>query len=114
MIGGFIAGPGSAEKLRVLLRGMGPSLPVAGALADPTLELRDSNGTIMATNDNWKIDSLTGESQEDAIRGAGVPAPPDERESSIAHLVAPGAYTAILRGKNGTTGIALVEIYNLD
>lgn len=114
MIGGFIAGDDAREKESVLVRAMGPSLAVAGALADPTLELHDSNGATIATNDDWKIDSQTGQSQEAAIRATRVPPPPDDRESSIVARVAPGAYTGILRGKNGTTGVALVEIYNLD
>ena len=93
---------------------MGPSLPVTGALADPTLELHDSNGATIAENDDWKIDSQTGQSQEAAIRATHLPPPPDDRESSIVARVPPGPHTAILRGKNGATGIALVEIYSLD
>ena len=114
MIGGFIAGPNTEGNQRVLLRARGPSLPVAGPLADPTLTLYDSNGATIALNDNWKIDGQTGESQEAAIRAAGLPPPPDDRESSIALTVAPGAYTAILRGKSDTTGVALVEVYDLE
>jgi N-acetylneuraminic acid mutarotase len=114
MIGGFIAGPGDSEKERILVRAIGPSLPLPGPLSDPALELRDSNGSIIATNDNWKIDSQTGQSQEAAIRAAGVTPPPDDRESSIVHTFAPGAYTAILRGKDDSTGIALVEVYDLE
>ena len=107
MIGGFIAGndPGNT---RVLIRGIGPSLSgqVAEPLADPVLELHDSNGTMLATNDNWK-DSP----DRAAIEATGIP-PSQDLESAILHDVAQAAYTAVLRG-NGREGTALVEIYNL-
>jgi hypothetical protein len=81
-------------------------------LQDPTLELHNSNGDTLATNDNWKIDDATQQSQETALQGTGL-APSDDRESAILIELAPAPYTAILAGKAGTTGIGLVEIYNV-
>jgi hypothetical protein len=108
MIGGFILGNGSANA-RVLLRAIGPSLAnlgIPGALDDPTLELHNNNGDIIAANDDWR------ETQQAEIKATGIP-PSDHRESAIIQPLAPGAYTAIVRGKNNTTGVALVEAYRL-
>ena len=112
MIGGFIVGGNGGRNVRVLVRGIGPSLaqanpPVPGALADPILELHDSNGDIVASNDNWK------DTQKDEIIATTIP-PTNNRESAIVAPLAPGAYTAILSGKNDGTGVALVEAYNLE
>ena len=109
LIGGFIVT--GAEPKQVLLRAMGPSMqvngtPVAGRMSDPTLELRDVSGALIASNDNW-IDSQ----DKAAIEATGIP-PNDDRESAIVRTLAPGAYTAILSGKDGNTGIALVEVYD--
>ena len=110
MIGGFVAGPNSAAPCDVLIRGIGPSLSgshVPNPLQDPTLELHDGNGNKIAFNDNWT------DSQQSDIQATGL-APSDGRESAIfISELAPGPYTAILAGKNNTTGIGLVEIYNL-
>jgi hypothetical protein len=106
-IGGFII-PGSAAK-NVIVRAIGPSLAdsgVPGALADPTLELRDSSGTLLQANDNWK------DTQEQAIRDTTL-APSNDLESAIVASLQPGAYTAVVSGKNGTTGIGVVEVYDL-
>ena len=106
-IGGFIIA-GSTPK-SVIIRGIGPSLAnagVQGALADPTLELRDSSGNLLLANDDWK------ETQEQVIRDTML-APTNDLESAIVAPLQPGAYTAIVRGKNNTTGIGLVEIYDL-
>lgn len=107
MIGGFIAGNQSANT-RVLVRGIGPSLQgkVPNPLADPILELHDSNGNTLETNDNWK-DSP----ERPEIEATGI-APSNDLESAILKPVSPAGYTAILRGKTGS-GIAVVEIYNL-
>ena len=108
LIGGFIIG-GTGNK-QLLLRALGPTLTqfgVGGALADPTLELRDGAGALIATNDNWK------DTQQAAITATGL-APPDDKESAILHTFAPGNNTAIVRGKNNTTGVGLVEAYDLD
>jgi hypothetical protein len=105
MIGGLILGGGSGAA-RVLVRALGPSLPVAGALADPTLHLHDGDGGLIASNDNWRSD------QEDEIIATTIP-PPDDLESAIVRDFAPGNYTAIVRGVNNTTGVALVEAYRL-
>ncbi len=107
MIGGVIV-QGGAEK-HLLVRGIGPSLAdagVANALLDPTLDLVDGSGTVVATNDNWR------DTQEQAIIDSTVP-PTDDRESAVDVHLMPGAYTAIVRGKNDTTGNALVEVYEL-
>ena len=109
MIAGFIAGPQNAAPTGILIRGIGPSLAGEGLvtpLSDPTLELHDSNGTTLRTNDNWA------DTQGSDIEATGI-APKDPRESAILVDVAPGAYTAILAGKGDTTGVGLVEIYNL-
>ena len=110
MIGGFIAGAGSTGGLSsVLVRAIGPSLTdqgVAGALADPTLELHDASGAIIASNDNWK------DTQQAEIEATTIP-PTNDNESAIVATLAPGAYTAIVRGANNTTGVGLVEVYNL-
>jgi PKD domain len=110
LIGGFIAGGGSAGPTRVVVRAIGPSLQSKGvqnALADPTLELHDGQGNILASNDNWK------DTQQTDIQNSGL-APSDDRESAIfVPALGPGPYTAIVRGKNDTTGIGLVEEYNI-
>jgi hypothetical protein len=106
-IGGFII-TGTAAK-KVIMRGIGPSLQSHGIrnfLADPTLELHDHTGAIIARNDNWK------DTQQAVIQATGL-APTKDLESAIVATLAPGNYTAILRGKNGTTGIGLVEVYDL-
>jgi phosphoesterase family protein len=110
MIGGVILG--GSDYARVIFRGLGPSIavngvPVPGTLADPTLELHDGNGAPLAFNDNWK------DSQQAEIQQSGL-APTDDRESAIIGSFAPGQYTVILRGKNDTTGLGLVEAYKLN
>jgi hypothetical protein len=114
MIGGFIAGGPSGGSARVLVRALGPSLTnsgVAGALADPTLELHDQEGGILATNDNWKT-RPDGSSQQAEIEATTL-APGNDLESALVHSLPPGNYTAIVRGLNNSTGVGLVEIYNL-
>jgi hypothetical protein len=110
MIGGVIVGGGaSANTARVLVRGIGPSLGAAGvqgALQDPTLELHNSNGAVVAQNDNWQ------DTQKPEIIATTIP-PTKDAESAIVRTLSAGNYTAILRGKSGTTGVALVELYNL-
>jgi hypothetical protein len=105
LIGGLIVVGSSAAN--VIVRGIGPSLTVPGAMADPTLELRDASGTLLASNDNWRS------TQETAIINTGV-APTRDAESAIVTSFAPGSYTAIVRGANGTTGVAVVEVYQLN
>ena len=107
MIGGFILGGGTAE---VLVRAIGPSLTsfgVAGALKDPSLELYDGFGVLIVSNDDWK------DTQKTDIAATGIP-PSNDRESAILMTLPPGSYTAIVRGKNDTTGVALVEVYGLN
>ena len=106
LIGGFII-TGAVPK-KVLLRAIGPSLPLAGSLPDPVLELYDSAGATIATNNDW-VDS---EDQE-AIADSGL-APSNDKESAIVATLEPGAFTAILRGANAETGLGLVEVYDLE
>ena len=105
MIGGFII-TGNAPK-NVAVRGIGPSLSfvVFGWLADPTLELRAANGALIVQNDNWQDDPA----QAAQLTALGL-ALQDPKESGIVATLQPGAsYTAILAGKNGGTGVGLVE-----
>jgi uncharacterized repeat protein (TIGR01451 family) len=108
MIGGTII-TGSTPAT-VLFRAIGPSLTnagVANALQDPTLELHDGNGTVLDSNDNWQ-DSAN----RQAIINTTIP-PTDDRESAILESLPPGAYTAIVRGSGNSTGVAVVEAYQL-
>lgn len=111
MIGGFILG-GSNQSTGVVVRGIGPSLAqffgLSPVLADPTLELRDSNGALLISNDDWQDDPL----QAAQLSALGL-APQDPKESGIFASLPPGAFTAILVGRNDGTGIGLVEIYNV-
>ena len=106
LIGGFIVTGGGPK--RVLLRGIGPSLPTAGHLDNPTLELFNAAGQIIASNDNWRDAP-----DPQAIIDAGLP-PSNDLESAILMDLVPGSYTAILRGAGNTAGIGLVEAYDLD
>lgn len=106
MIGGFIIGAG-ADSGDLVVRAIGPSLTgVPGALQDPTLSLFNAQGFVVALNDDWQDTNAT------AISDTGL-APTDPRESAILATLPPGAYTALVQGKNGTTGIGLVEVYYL-
>jgi len=106
LIGGFIV-TGTQPKT-VVLRGIGPSLPVTGSLADPFLELHNLVGTTIAINDNWQDNT-----NAQAIIDAGL-APTADKESAIYRTLNPGAYSTIVRGVDGTTGVALVEVFDLD
>ena len=106
-IGGFII-QGSAPK-QILIRALGPSLSnagVQGALVDPTLDLHDSTGNILLSDDNWR------DTQEQQIQNTGL-APSDDRESAILTSLAPGSYTAIVSGKSNTGGVGLIEVYEM-
>jgi hypothetical protein len=105
MIGGFIILGNEDEN--VLIRAIGPSLPLADTLADPLLELHDADGSILAMNDNWR------DTQEAEIQATGIP-PTNDAEAAIISTLAPGNYTAIVRGVGDTTGLALVEAYALN
>jgi hypothetical protein len=109
MIGGLIIGPAGGGSATVVVRAIGPSLSnfgISGALQDPTLDLVDSNGVVIRSNDNWR------DSQEAEIIATGLQ-PSDDRESALIQMPAPGSYTAIVRGVGGTTGVGLVEVYLL-
>jgi sugar lactone lactonase YvrE len=113
LIGGFIMNGNGQVDEAVVVRALGPSLTafgVPGALQDPTLELRSADGTLVATNDNWKT-RPDGSSQQALIESTGV-APSDNRESAIYARLPAGRYTPIVRGIGGT-GVAIVEVYNL-
>jgi uncharacterized delta-60 repeat protein len=111
MIAGVIVGPGNGTNARILARALGPTLSdlgVPGALVDPTLDLVNASGTVIRSNDNWKDDPL----QRAAIEAAGL-APSHDEEAALIETVAPGAYTAIVRGSNRTAGVGLVEAYHI-
>jgi hypothetical protein len=110
MIGGFMLGTTTGNS-RVAIRGIGPSLTSFGlsnVLADPTLEMHNGNGTIMISNDDWTSDTVSA-----ALLTANGLAPSNPKESGIFTTLPPGAYTAVLQGTGGGTGIGLIEIYNL-
>lgn len=108
MIGGFII---SGPNTRVLVRAIGPSLSnfgISGALPDPTLALKSANGTTLLANDDWQSDPVqAAEIQERVL------APTDPRESALVTTLPAGQFTAIVSGKGGATGVALVEVYSV-
>jgi hypothetical protein len=114
LIGGFIIqGP---NPKTIMLRASGPSLPLPGVLQDPFLELHDGTGQTIATNDNWRVTNLGGlltSSQMIDIVASTIP-PANDAESAIIATLNPGTYTAVVRGANNGTGIAVVEGYDLD
>jgi hypothetical protein len=110
MIAGFTLGNG-AGSTDIAIRGIGPSLSSVGlsnVLADPTLELRDSNGTLMISNDDWQSDPVSA----GKLTAHGL-ALSNSKESGIYTTMTPGQYTAIIAGKSGGTGIGLIEIYHV-
>jgi hypothetical protein len=112
VIAGFILGnpPQAGGLTNLVLRGIGPSLTalgVANALANPTLELRDSNGTVVISNNDWQDDSV----QAAQLTASGL-APANPLESGIAIALSPGAYTALLAGQGNSSGIGVVEVYD--
>jgi hypothetical protein len=107
MIGGFIIGPAGGPSAKVVVRAIGPSLGnfgITNALQDPTLDLVNSNGVVVRSNNDWK------EFQQAEISATGLQ-PSDDRESALVETVAPGNYTAIVRGNGNTTGVGVVEVY---
>lgn len=111
-IAGFIIAGESQERKRIIVRALGPSLQAGGAgipgrLSNPMLELHDATGASIAANDDWRS------SQASEITASGF-APGTDTEAAVLVTVAPGSYTAILRGANASSGIGLVEIYDLD
>src|SRR5205807_813499 len=116
-IGGFIV-EGTGPKT-VILRAIGPELSappfnIPNALADPTLELHDGTGALIASNDNWQTTIIGGiitTNQVSAIQNSGH-APTQASESAIIATLQPGNYTAIVRGRNNPVGVALVEVYD--
>jgi hypothetical protein len=117
MIGGFII-HGTQPK-RVILRALGPELGrygVPNVLPDPTLELHDGSGALIASNDDWQHTIIGGTITADQVRDirSSGHAPMDPRESAIIADLPPGNYTGIVRDKNIIIGVALVEVYDLD
>jgi hypothetical protein len=107
-IGGFIID--GTDPKTVVVRAVGPSLAALGvtnALQDPVLELHDQTGTVIASNDNWK------DLQGAQIQATGL-APIDDREAALVATLAPGSYTAVMRGTNDTTGLGVLEVYDTD
>ena len=117
MIGGFIVQ--GTQSRRIIIRAIGPELSQYGVpdpLHDPTLELHDGSGALIASNNNWQqtvIGGIITSNQVQDIQNSGH-APADASESAIIATLPPGNYTAIVRGVNNTTGVALVEAYDLD
>jgi hypothetical protein len=109
VIAGFILSNKTGDD-RIVIRGLGPSLSTFGVpnpLQDPMLELRDQNGTLLRSDNDWQDDSA----QASEITAAGL-APSNSKESAIAASLPPGPYTAILAGSNNGTGVGLVEVYD--
>ena len=109
LIAGFFVGGTGPVGTTIVVRALGPSLSalgIANPLPDPVLELRDSSGTLLRVNNDWK------ELQETAISSAGL-APNDDHESAILTTLRGGSYTAIVRSATSGTGTAVVEVYNL-
>ena len=109
VIAGFVLGNGESDS-RIVVRGIGPSLTAFGvpnALANPTLELRDSDGALLVSNNDWQDDPA----QAAELAAAGL-APTNPLESAVAMALPPGPYTALLRGLNNGTGVGLVEVYD--
>jgi hypothetical protein len=108
LIAGFVISENQAKK--VIVRALGPTLStlgVSGALADPTMTIVNSSNVVVASNDNWR------DTQQSEIAASGY-APPNDLESAIIATLPPGSYTAVVTGKNGGTGIGLVDLYQLD
>ena len=109
VIAGFVLGNNSGAD-RIVVRGIGPSLTafgVANALANPTLELRNSDGALLVMNNDWQDDPI----QASELTAAGL-APTNTLESGIATTLSPGLYTALLAGLNNGTGVGVVEVYD--
>ncbi len=109
LIGGFIVGGSGLANNALVVRAIGPSLTGAGvtnALADPTLELHNASGALVASDDDWQDD------QESELTASGL-APTDPNEAAIYATLPAGGYTAVVRGAGDTTGVALVEVYSV-
>ena len=111
LIGGLVIQGGTGTTKRLLIRALGPALAasgVDGVLNDPTIDIYNAAGAVVASSDDWRS-----EAQAVEIAASGF-APVDDREPAVILNVAPGAYTAVVRGKNGASGIALIEAYDLE
>ncbi|MDQ6625174.1 MAG: hypothetical protein M3Y69_03395, partial [Verrucomicrobiota bacterium] len=102
-------GSGGGTSTKVVVRALGPSLGdlgVPNSLVDPTLELKNANGSTVRSNDNWKSD------QQAELEASGIQ-PKKDAEAALVETLPAGNYTAIVRGKGDTTGVGLVEVYNV-
>jgi len=109
LIGGLIVSAEQSGEANVIVRALGPSLGntgVSGALLDPTLELHDGDGNLLASNNNWE------DTQGGIISSTGL-APTDSREAALFITLVAGEYTAVVQGANQTTGVGQVEVYNI-
>lgn len=107
-IAGFIIQGDASQRKRILIRGVGPSLQsLADRLMDPVLELHSATGALIYSNDDWRGP------QQDEIQSSGL-APADDKEAALIADLPPGNYTAVLRGSGSTTGIGLIELFDLD
>jgi hypothetical protein len=109
LIGGLIVSSEESAQANIIVRALGPSLAspdVTNPLDDPTLELHDENGALLAFDDDWR------DAQEGYFTSAEL-APSDDREAAIFATLQAGNYTAVVRGQNATTGVGLVEAYNI-
>jgi hypothetical protein len=114
LIGGLILNGGTVNT-NVIIRAIGPSLGqfgISNYLVDPVVSLYNGNGTLVQSNDNWKVNSSSFQSQEALVTATGL-APSNDLESAIVITLQAGQYTAVVAGKNGGTGVGLVEVYNL-
>jgi hypothetical protein len=110
VIAGFVLSAGGVGQDRLIVRGIGPSLAgfgISPVLANPTLELRDNNGTLLLANNDWQENP----DQAQEINAAGL-APANSLESAMAATLPPGLYTALLAGRNNGTGIGVIEVYD--
>ena len=110
MIGGLTVGPAGTGYTKVVVRAIGPNLEnfgITGAVQNPTLELVNSNGVTIRADDDWRSGG------QDAELIALKLQPSDDRESALIETLGPGAYTAIVRGSGDTTGVGLVEVYDV-
>ncbi|MEO8440273.1 MAG: hypothetical protein ABI540_08640 [Spartobacteria bacterium] len=111
MIGGFILGGANMQPAQVVVRALGPSLASAGIadpLGNPTLQLFDSNGLSVGFNNDWQDDAA----QATQLVALGI-APTAAAESAIVATLPPGSYTAVVAGQSGTTGVGLIEVYDV-
>jgi hypothetical protein len=115
LIAGFIINGSTPKKM--LIRALGPTLSnysVKNPLADPTLKIVDSAGNILTTNDDWQTTSNLDDFNAASTKSNAVPLPNGSKDAALVTTLSPGGYTALVSGQSGTTGVALVELYEVD